>query len=118
MLYRAALVAILALASAGPIRVPRARTVQIDCYRCGRAVQISSVSGSLFLLDARDLDPAATFDVELVDSTGNRLASAAGLALDSGKLPYPCQRLARGIYYLRLNENGVLRREYAIAASN
>jgi hypothetical protein len=102
-MYRAGWTAILSFATAcnnRPLKV-----INVDAYRCGGCTSISAPA--LLLVDVREFRSTSRFDLELVDARGIRIDSAPGIKL-------PIHKLSPGAYYLRLHENGVLKREYAI----
>jgi hypothetical protein len=86
----------------------------VQCWRCGDTVAVSRQGGPL-TLDILGLE-SGSFDAELVDADGAPIASGRANALAEHQATYECPNLRRGIYYLRLRANGVLKREYQLRA--
>jgi hypothetical protein len=115
-LFTAALiaVAIIVRVSRTPARPPA--IVVLKAERCGTCNDVRA-GAAVLLIDTREFSPDASFDLELVDRDGRRVDSGQGIAVSALTLAYSCPELASGRYYLRLRENGTLRREFAIHVS-
>jgi len=90
--------------------------VALRADRCAGQVSIDPRRAVVMLLDVSEYSPGARFDVELVDHEGNRVDAGAALEVSAATVAYACHGLNAGVYFLRLRENGSLRREYKISA--
>ena len=103
---RAVFTAILALSACHSRNAPL-NVVEVKSDRCGWCSHVSVPA--ILSVDVKDFQLNSRFDLVLVDAQGNKIEEAVGTQL-------PVRKLKPGAYYLRLSENGTLRREYAVVA--
>lgn len=94
---------------------PRCPSVVV--LKQGRCGDCNGVKGaSVLLIDVREFSETASFDVALVDGAGRIIDHNNPASPSLRTLAYVCPPLPSGRYYLRLHENGTLRREFAISS--
>jgi hypothetical protein len=115
---RAALLTVFALGVLGyawnqaGMRPRPAPVIRVFADRCGGCTEISVGSAATLLLDVQGLGADSAFSAQLVDHAGAEI-SVGPLNRNAG---FPWAAARAGTYYLRLFENGVLRREYQIVS--
>jgi hypothetical protein len=90
-----------------------ASVMVLKADRCG-GCNNAPIGTAVMLIDVHEYSSDAQFEVELVDHRGRHVDSGQGLTLSALTIIYPCPQISKGRYYLRLSENGALRREFAI----